>query len=246
MGTVGIVSKWSSNSWQFVTDIGWNSVGGYGLNIGAGNIPYVAAMHGSTFAVRIWKWNGEAWDMVGPDIDVPIGQGGSWGDKIFCLTSGGQGVYTIGHDYSDPGVSVASYNGLMWTIEKLSSTGSCDRIAAANNTIYASVVEGSDYLLYQKVNGTWSTTTMSTTGVAATSFDMAVSPSGTLYAARLEGSNVIIKKLSGSSWQNVPASSSGAAFTTTSGSQIQILPGTAKCYAIVKTSSEWIVWSISL
>ncbi|MBN1576096.1 MAG: DUF5011 domain-containing protein [Chitinispirillaceae bacterium] len=245
VGTITQIDSWSGITWSFVDDVVWNSVGGYGLHIGTGNTPYIAAMHYDNFKMRIWKLNGETWEMVGSDVELPLGSGGTR-DKNFCLTSGGQGVYTVGIDWGDPGVSVASLNGLLWNIEKIhDSTGTDHKIVMAGSTLYASFSEGGDYWIYQKVSG-WSTTTMSTTGNAASSFDMAVSPSGTLYAARLEGSNAIIKRRVGSSWENVPSTGSATAFTTTSGSKIQILPGSTWCYAIVKTSTQWIVWRISL
>ncbi|MBN1309281.1 MAG: DUF5011 domain-containing protein [Chitinispirillaceae bacterium] len=246
VGTTQGIDSHNGTYFSSVDDAGWVSVGGYGLHIGTGNTPYIAAMHPTTFAMRVWRLNSGTWEVVGSDVAVPLGANGNVSDNKFYLTSDG-GVYTIGSDNSDPGVSVASLSGSLWNIEKISNaSGSNFKIVAAGSTPYASFSDGTDYFLYQKVGSTWSTTTMSSSGVAASSFDMAVSPSGTLYAARLEGSNVIIKRRVGSSWQNVPSTGSATAFTTTSGSYIQILPGTAWCYAIVKTSSQWIVWRISL
>ncbi len=247
VGTTQGIYSYSPPNWSNVDETTWNSVGGYGLHIGSSNTPYIAAMD-MTLQMRIWKLDNGTWTMVGSNVEIPLGYAGSvGGGNCFYITNGGQNIYTIGNDHSDRGVSVATLNGVLWNIEKINNDGGDYKIVAAGSTLYASFSEGNDYIIYEKKSGIWNITKMSNTGVAANSFDMAVSPSGVLYAARLEESNVIIKKRVDSSWQNVPLTGSDTPFTVTNGSKIQILPGTVWCYVVVKTKTpEWIFWRIQL
>jgi hypothetical protein len=87
---------------------------------------------------------------------------------------------------------------------------------------------------------------MANSTTASGSLSIACSPSGELYAGHIEGSNVVYKKYSGSSWQNVPSSSNGTAFTVSSGNNIQVLPGTDKCYAFVRTATGLSIYMLPL
>jgi hypothetical protein len=244
----------NGTSWTTVDNtMGWDPTGGFGLRIGPGNRPHLAAMSGIDFHKRVWRWNssGGTWDMLGGDVEVPLcASTTSADDYSFCITSAGV-VFTIGIDYSTPGVKTAYMNGTIWqfvTLDATDITTHSKQIIAFNSNVYAGFTkeDGNDPSVYKWVSPNWNKLpSMANSTTANGGFNIATSPSGELFAAHVEGTNVVIKKYNGTSWVNVHQSGSAAAFTTTNESGIQIIPGTTKCYAVTTDLDNLVIWSLT-
>lgn len=236
-----------NGNWHVVDEIGWQNIAGYSMHIGSGNTLYVGAMGSSNYDVRIRRLNSGTWDVVGGDITLPIGFG-AIRDQHFCITAS-QAVYTIGIDFDNPGVSVAYLNGSLWNIVNIESTTeerANGQIIASGNTVFSGFTkpDGVSPVIHQWNGGSRTLLpSMENSPTAKGGFSIACSPSGTLYAAHVENTNVVIKKYDGSSWQVIPGTTT---ITASSEADIQIVPGTNKCYVIIKTSTEFAIWSLDI
>jgi hypothetical protein len=247
LGCVTGQAYYGSGNWHILDEVGWNPIAGYGMHIGSGNTLYVGAMGSSNYDVRIRKLNGETWEIVGGDISLPLAMG-TIRDQHFCITSS-QVVYTIGRDQDNPGVSVAYLSNSLWNVVNIESTSeerANAHIVASGNTVYSGYTkpDGVAPVIHQWSGGSRTLlASMANSSTATGGFSIACSPSGVLYAAHVENTNVVIKKYLGSSWQNIPGTT---AITATSGANIQIVPGTNKCYAIIKTATSFAIWSLDI
>jgi hypothetical protein len=260
VGSIQVIASWNGSTWTVVdTIMDWNSVGGFAMHIGAGNRPYIASMDNSTFAERVRKFvSAGNWSIVGYDEEIPLGTGGAH-DQHFCIVAGGPAVFTIGVDYTTPVISTANLNGNAWNVVNISPGASGDQrtnvqIISSGKSVYAGFAlgDGSAPKVFAWSGTSWTNLSYpenSTTGVAGFSIGCSPAPSSVVYAAYIEGTgpinNVVIKKYEGGSWKNVPQTGNGVAFTTDA-DQIQIVPGTNKCYAVtIKGAAQQLsIWSI--
>jgi hypothetical protein len=249
IGTTQKIISWNGTSVSVINDnMNWNSAVGFGMQIGTNNSPYVAGM-GNSLTTRIWHFDGINWGITGNDINIPIGGAGNIRDKNFCITAS-QSFYTIGHNYDSQGPAVASLNGTTWSIFNFeNNVDNCSyyQVVSFGNTIYACYTKQTgEAIIYKNSNSTWSMLPSMSNSTASGALSIANSPSGELFAVHIEGTDAVIKKYNGTTWQSVPASGNGVGFTVPTNASIQIVPGTNKCYAMVKTASEISIWHLPL